>query len=257
MKKNEILDIKRDPMGAAILDCQRTGKASSLRVMSSMFEDDEMPVAHLFRSFDQMPRLEQKALETARGRVLDIGAGAGCHALALQERGVEVKAIDISPFSCEAMRLRGVRDVQCTSLFSPLFSPSESACPVGFDTILLLMNGTGIAGKVSRLPMLLMRLRDLLAAGGQVLVDSSDLRYIYEDEEGHMDIDPKEPYYGEVDYQMVYKNLRGKTIEGDSFDWLYADFGLLQSTARACAMGCELVAEGDHYDYLARLWREA
>lgn len=76
MKKNAILDIKRDPMGAAILDCQRTGKASSLRVMSSMFEDDEMPVAHLFRSFDQMPRLEQKALETARGRVLDIGAGA-------------------------------------------------------------------------------------------------------------------------------------------------------------------------------------
>ena len=82
MKKNAILDIKRDPMGAAILDCQRTGMASTLRVMSSMFEDDEMPVAHLFRSFDQMPRLEQKALETARGRVLDIGAGAGCHALA-------------------------------------------------------------------------------------------------------------------------------------------------------------------------------
>lgn len=155
------------------------------------------------------------------------------------------------------MRLRGVRDVQCINLFDPRLTPQQTAFPTGFDTILLLMNGTGIAGKVSRLPMLLMRLRDLLAAGGQVLVDSSDLRYIYEDEEGHMDIDPKEPYYGEVDYQMVYKNLRGKTIEGDSFDWLYADFGLLQSTARACAMGCELVAEGDHYDYLARLWREA
>lgn len=251
------LSAERDPMGAAILDYQKEQRAGRLRVRSTMFEDDEMPVAHLFRNESEMPLLEQKALSLARGRILDVGAGAGCHALALQQRGMEVKAIDISPLSCEAMRLRGVRDVQCTSLFSPLFSPSESACPVGFDTILLLMNGTGIAGKVSRLPMLLMRLRDLLAAGGQVLVDSSDLRYIYEDEEGHMDIDPKEPYYGEVDYQIVYKNLRGKTIEGDSFDWLYADFGLLQSTARACAMGCELVAEGDHYDYLARLWREA
>ena len=251
------LSAERDPMGAAILDYQKEQRAGRLRVRSTMFEDDEMPVAHLFRNESEMPLLEQKALSLARGRILDVGAGAGCHALALQQRGMEVKAIDISPLSCEAMRLRGVRDVQCINLFDPRLTPQQTAFPTGFDTILLLMNGTGIAGKVSRLPMLLMRLRDLLAAGGQVLVDSSDLRYIYEDEEGHMDIDPKEPYYGEVDYQMVYKNLRGKTIEGDSFDWLYADFGLLQSTARACAMGCELVAEGDHYDYLARLWREA
>ena len=128
MKKNEILDIKRDPMGAAILDCQSTGKASSLRVMSSMFEDDEMPVAHLFRSFDQMPRLEQKALETARGRVLDIGAGAGCHALALQERGVEVKAIDISPLSCQAMRERGIKEVECVNLFDPQLKDAMTRC---------------------------------------------------------------------------------------------------------------------------------
>lgn len=176
MKKNEILDIKRDPMGAAILDCQRTGKASSLRVMSSMFEDDEMPVAHLFRSFDQMPRLEQKALETARGRVLDIGAGAGCHALALQERGVEVKAIDISPLSCQAMRERGIKEVECVNLFDPQLQGR-------YDTLLLLMNGTGVAGKLERLPALLNRLKELLADGGQILVDSSDLRYVYENED--------------------------------------------------------------------------
>lgn len=94
------LSPNNDPMGAAIRDYQSKGKASHLRVLSSMFDEDEMPVAHLFRTFNQMPRLEQKALSMAKGRVLDIGAGAGCHALALQERGLEVKAIDISPLSC-------------------------------------------------------------------------------------------------------------------------------------------------------------
>ena len=117
--KYSILDKSHDPMGAAISVFQRLGKAARLRVLSSMFEEDEMPVEHLFRSFGQMPRLEQKALEMAHGRVLDIGAGAGCHALALQERDIEVKAIDISPLSCEVMSERGIKDVECVNLFDP------------------------------------------------------------------------------------------------------------------------------------------
>ena len=117
--KYSILDKSHDPMGAAISVFQRLGKAARLRVLSSMFEEDKMPVAHLFRSFGQMPRLEQKALEMAHGRVLDIGAGAGCHALALQERDIEVKAIDISPLSCEVMSERGIKDVECVNLFDP------------------------------------------------------------------------------------------------------------------------------------------
>ena len=115
----DILSPEKDPMGAAILDFQKTSKVGKLRVLSSMFEEDEMPVEHLFRSFGQMPRLEQKALEMAHGRVLDIGAGAGCHALALQERDIEVKAIDISPLSCEVMSERGIKDVECVNLFDP------------------------------------------------------------------------------------------------------------------------------------------
>ena len=113
------LSPNNDPMGAAIRDYQNKGKASRLRVLSSMFDEDEMPVAHLFRTFSQMPRLEQKALSMAKGRVLDIGAGAGCHALALQEHGLEVKAIDISPLSCEVMKERGVKNAECVNLFNP------------------------------------------------------------------------------------------------------------------------------------------
>lgn len=236
------LSPNNDPMGAAIRDYQNKGKASRLRVLSSMFDEDEMPVAHLFRTFNQMPRLEQKALSMAKGRVLDIGAGAGCHALALQERGLEVKAIDISPLSCEVMKERGVKDAECVNLFDPQLQGK-------YDTLLLLMNGTGIAGKLNRLSMLLNRLKELLAEGGQILIDSSDLKYIYENEDGSMDIDLNAPYYGEVDYQMQYKN-----IKGEPFDWLYTDPMLLASISKQCGLNCEIVEEGENYDFLARLF---
>lgn len=236
------LSPNNDPMGAAIRDYQSKGKASRLRVLSSMFDEDEMPVAHLFRTFNQMPRLEQKALSMAKGRVLDIGAGAGCHALALQERGLEVKAIDISPLSCEVMKERGVKDAECVNLFNPQLQGK-------YDTLLLLMNGTGIAGKLNRLPMLLNRLKELLAEGGQILIDSSDLKYIYENEDGSMDIDLNAPYYGEVDYQMQYKN-----VKGEPFNWLYTDPMLLASISKQCGLNCEIVEEGENYDFLARLF---
>lgn len=236
-----ILPKGKDPMGAAILDYQTSGKAGKLRILSSMFEEDEMPVKHLFRSFEAMPKLEQKALTLAKGKVLDVGAGAGCHALTLQKQGFSVKAIDISPLSCEAMRLRGVKDVECINLFDEHLSTN-------FDTILLLMNGTGIAGKIANLPTLFHRLKALLNSGGQILIDSSDLKYIYENEDGSFDISLNGAYYGEVDYQMIYKS-----VIGDTFDWLYVDFPLLKSIAENCGLHCELMVEGEHYDYLACL----
>lgn len=251
----EILSADKDPMGAAILDFQQQGKAARLRVLSSMFEEDEMPVKHLFRSTREMPMLEQKALQLAKGRVLDIGAGAGCHALALQEKGLAVKAIDISPLSCEAMKLRGVKDAECINLFDPHLSSgnhsgeNQEQFEGGFDTILLLMNGTGIAEKIENLPALFLRLKALLNPGGQILIDSSDLKYIYENEDGSFDINLNGAYYGEVDYQMIYKN-----VKGDRFDWLYVDFPLLKSIAETCGLHGELVEEGEHYDYLARFF---
>ena len=251
----EILSADKDPMGTAILDFQKQGKAARLRVLSSMFEEDEMPVKHLFRSTREMPMLEQKALQLAKGRVLDIGAGSGCHTLALQEKGFTVKAIDISPLSCEAMKLRGVKDAECINLFDPHLSSgnhsgeNQEQFESGFDTILLLMNGTGIAGKIEHLPALFQRLKALLNRGGQILIDSSDLKYIYENEDGSFDINLNGAYYGEVDYQMIYKN-----VKGDRFDWLYVDFPLLKSIAETCGLHGELVAEGEHYDYLARIF---
>lgn len=239
--KYTTIDSIHDPMGAAIRDYHLRGKAARLRVMSSMFDEDEMPVDHLFRTFDNMPHLEQKALNMAYGKVLDIGAGAGCHALALQERGMDVKAIDISPLSCEVMKERGIKDVECVNLFCKQLQGK-------YDTLLLLMNGTGIAGKLSQLPALLNRLKELLSEEGQILIDSSDLKYIYENEDGSMDIDLNAQYYGEVDYQMQYRD-----IKGEPFDWLYTDPMLLASVSKQCRLQCQIMEQGEHYDYLAKL----
>lgn len=236
-----ILTEREDPMGAAIRDYFRQGKSAQLKVLSSLFDDDEMPVAHLFRSYHEMPPLEQRALNEVRGKVLDVGAGAGCHALALQERGLDVTAVDISPLSCETMKERGVANVECVNIFNQRFQER-------FDTLLLLMNGTGIAGKLSRLPQLLSRLKQLMNPGAQILIDSSDLRYVYEDENGVLDVDLDGAYYGEVDYQMTYRNIIGK-----SFDWLYADSVVLAECCRQCGLKCEILAQGNHYDYLARI----
>lgn len=243
MNETSLLQPERDPMGSAILEYQQKGRAGRLRVLSSMFEEDEIPVPHLFRSYDDMPELEQRALLMAQGRILDVGAGAGCHALWLQTQQKDVTAIDISSLSCKTMEMRGIRQVVCINLFDPSF--------VGpFDTILMLMNGTGIVGKLAQMPAFMERIKELLSPHGQLLIDSSDLRYLYENEDGSYDIDLNADYYGEVDYQMIYRK-----VKGSSFPWLYTDYMTLARYAHESGLRCELVAEGEHYDYLARITR--
>lgn len=231
---------EKDPMGRAIFDYYTTGKASKLRVLSSMFYEDEIPVHTLFRSFDEMPVQEKKAIELCRGRVLDAGAGSGCHSALLMERGMEVVAIDISELSVEVMRQRGI-DARVINFFDETFNEK-------FDTILLAMNGIGIVGKIDRIDDFFRCARRLLAPGGQILLDSSDIKYVFMDDDGVMDIDLAAGYYGEVDYKMRYKN-----ITGEPFDWLYIDYDTLAMYAEEHGFYCEKCIDGEHYDYLARI----
>lgn len=231
---------EKDPMGAAIYEYFKTGKAGKLRVFSSQFEEDEIPVKELFRTYAHMPVLEQTALELAKGKILDVGAGSGCHSLALQEMGKEVVAIDISPLSVEVMQTRGV-DVRLVNLFDPHFAER-------FDTILMLMNGSGIIGRVDNFGTFFQRMKLLLNPGGCILMDSSDLPYLFEDEDGSFVVDLAADYYGQLDFRMQYKQ-----IKGEAFDWLYVDFNTLSLYASQYGFKAELVKEGSHYDYLARL----
>ena len=246
--KKDILHDGGDPMGAAIYDFHMNGRAGVLKVYSSEFDDDEIPVRDLFRSFDKMPELEQLALEMAEGEILDVGAGSGCHSLALMAMGKKVKAIDISPLSVNVMKERGVDAAQVNFY--------DESCAEHFDTVLMLMNGTGIIGNLDNIPAFFERLKALLNPDGCVLIDSSDLRYLFEEEDGSLMIDLADDYYGQLDYQMEYVNAVDKNLEGikgEPFDWLYLDFDSLAFYAEENGFNAELVAEGEHYDYLAKL----
>lgn len=239
--KTNLLPLTKDPMGSAITDFYNHGKAAKLRVFSSQFEEDEIPVNQLFRSYDEMPILEQKALQLAQGKILDCGAGSGCHAIALQDMNKEVHAIDISPLSVEVMQKRGVKNVHQINLFDPNYLEK-------FDTILMLMNGSGIIGKLENMSSFFTKMKQILNPGGCIYMDSSDLRYLFEDEDGSFLIDLAGDYYGEIDFRMQYKQ-----IKGDKFDWLYIDFQTLSHYATENGFTTELIAEGNHYDYLACL----
>ena len=233
------MNSKMDPMGRAIADYFKIKEASKLKVFSPMFEEDEIPLSTLFRSYDSMPKIERKALDMAKGRVLDVGAGSGCHSLVLQEKGLNVTAIDISPLAVETMKERGVKN----ALEQDFFTMDGH-----YDTILMLMNGIGIVGTLERLPMFFKQLDKILASGGQVICDSSDISYVFETVDGIIELPEDMNYYGEQSIQMQYK----ETI-GEPFNWLYIDADTLKDVAETSGYTVEVVAEGEHYDYLARI----
>ena len=172
--------------------------------------------------------------------VLDIGACAGSHALYLQETGIDVTALDISEGCCEVMQKRGIKKVVCKDIFE--YHEEK------FDTILLLMNGIGIAGRLSNLPQLLNHLKSMLNEGGQIIFDSSDLQYLYIDDEGYIDIPLGEKYYGELVYNIEFKRQKS-----GKFDWFFADPYSVEEYAAECGLKMEFICEGEHYDYAARL----
>ena len=227
-----------DLLGAALLDYQHNNYTEDIKTFSSIAEEDSLPLPYMFRDFDTMPTIEQQALKSCRGTVLDIGCGAGSHSLWLQNNGFKVTALDQSKGAIETCKLRGIKE--CVS--KDLYQHNGK-----YDTLLLLMNGIGLAGKMNNLTTFFTHLKSLLNKGGQILVDSSDLIYMYMDEEGEYWVD-SEKYYGEVAYSMQYKNIKGST-----FPWLYIDYNSLQRACFTNNLTCELVSEGSHYDYLAKL----
>lgn len=233
----------KDLFGKAILDYQTQNSPEDLITETSISEADEMSVSYLFRDFSEMPLLEQKALQLAKGKILDVGCGAGSHSLYLQnEKNLAVTAIDISKNAIEACKLRGVKNAIVANILD--LDTNEK-----FDTILLLMNGTGIFGTLKNTPQFLQKLKSLLNENGEILIDSSDIIYMFdEDEDGGKWI-PGDDYYGELEFTVTYKGEKES-----AFPWLYMDYNTLQNAAHANGLQCELVIEGEHYDYLAKLF---
>lgn len=233
--------MSEDILGTALLDYQQGNYTEDISTFSSLNEEDVLPLPYMFRSFKEMPELEQNALQLCRGEVLDVGCGAGSHSLYLKNNGLSVTSLDSSHGAITVCKERGLSK----TVHENIFNYEDQT----FDTILILMNGIGLASSLTGLEQFFSKLKSLLNTGGQILLDSSDIIYMFEnDEDGGFWIPDNVAYYGEVRFTMEYKNLKSKP-----FPWLYVDYNTLQRAANFNNLYCELVMEGEHYDYLARL----
>ncbi len=232
------------PHGLALLDFFNGKTSAEVVVHDAGGETEVVPAGVFFRAPGKFSALEEAALDLCRGRVLDVGAGAGCHSLVLQERGLQVCAIDIAAEAVEVMRGRGVRDARRADIFRFQAEP--------FDTLLLLMNGIGVVGKVAGLRPFLSTLGRILQPAGQILLDSFDPG----PENGRgatapWDRERSRPYIGEMRFQLEYDGRMG-----EMYDWLFVDFETLAGEAKAARWIAASIWQEEEGHYLARLTRE-
>lgn len=225
-----------DVFGEALKDQFTKPPAETLWVHNSYDEPEEMPVDIYFRNEKEMPELELRALSLCKGKVLDVGAGVGSHALILQKRGMDITGMDISSVAVMIMKQRGLKQAVEGNILT--YNNGEK-----YDTLLFMMNGIGLTGSVSGLKAFLNHAKDLINPGGQLVFDSSDLLYLYQEIAF-----PLNGYYGEVSFRYEYKG-----IKGNWFKWIYADQKMLKDIASQCGWNTEIIFEDDADQYLARL----
>jgi SAM-dependent methyltransferase len=231
------------PHGFALRDFFQGDALARVIVRDETGEEETVPVQVFFREPASFSALEEAALDLCRGRVLDVGAGAGCHSLVLQQRGLSVCAIDIAPEAVDVMRVRGVKDAHCSDLFAFQAEP--------FDTLLMLMNGVGIVGTLAGFRCFLRKVPRLLQPGGQILLDSYDPGWSEGSDAAVTAAGPGE-YVGEMRFQLEYQGTRGPF-----YDWLFVDLPTLRAHAETEGWSCESIWHEAEGHYLARLMRSA
>ncbi len=235
-----------EPHARALLAFEAGDREAEILVVDDLGDADPLPASWFFRDTEGLPDLERQALEMCEGAVLDLGAGAGCHALALQAAGHRVCAVEILPELVDLLERRGVAEARGGTVFQPPAGP--------WDTVLMLMNGWGLPETLAGLERFLEELEPLVASGGQVLADSTDMRHLADGwrvEDGHrLAVRADGRYVGEVQFQLEFEGVRG-----DPFSQLYVDPDTLARLARRAGWKTDIVARGSHGAFLSRLRR--
>ena len=231
------------PYGNALLDYHRGNLSATLIIYRDDGWRDELPMGMFFRQ-SQGYDLERTALDLCHGHVLDVGAGTGIHSLFLQERGLLVCAIDVSPEAVQIMRQRGVFDVRQADILS--FEDGE------FDTVIMMGHGIGVVEDITGLNSFLKQAPKLLKPNGQILLTSLDVRVT--NNPTHLEYQKRNlnsgRYFGEIRMQFEYSSIRGPL-----FGWLHIDAETLSSYASKTGWNCDVVQQQPDGNYLARLTR--
>ena len=223
-----------DIHGRAIFDHYEGKTKGPLMIDNTYGTPEEMPLEVFFRKEDEFSPLEQYAVGLCTGHVLDAGAGAGAISLHLQNLGLDVTAMENSKGCIAVMEQQGIKNI----IENDVFSYEGS----GYDTVLLLMNGIGLAGTINGLKTLLAGLLSMLNEGGQLIFDSSDVSYLKDD----LEEDPK--YFGELQYRYLYNGM-----DGEWFNWLYIDQETLLSVCTELGISCQIIFEDETGQYLVRV----
>lgn len=236
----ELSKKKIDPFEEAFLDFFHGKDNAEIIIHSNKGDDEAVPVNYFFRRYDEMPELEIRALELCIGKILDVGAGAGCHTKELQSNGYDITAMEVRDILVEILKNQGIKK----TILADFYSYQDDK----FDTLLFLMNGIGICKDLPGLKTILKHSKTLLNPKGQILLDSTDIMYLYQEDDGSFRVPLNESYYGEVEYSFEYD---GKI--GESFRWLFVDFSTLAVYAEQEGYSCEMIFEGENHHYLAKL----
>jgi SAM-dependent methyltransferase len=236
------MDEAMTPYGLALLDFFNGDSSAKVVAQREDGLRSDLPTSVFFRAPTEFSPLEQTALALCRGEVLDVGAGAGCHSLAIQDRGMKVWAIDISSQGVEIMSKRGVKRVQRADVFKFQAGP--------FDTLLLLMHGLGMVANLPGLDRFLHHAHNLVKPDGQILCDSLDVRVTTEPIHlAYQDANRQAGcYFGEIRMQFEYKGQLGPF-----FSWLHVDAETLAEHAKKTRWACRIVRREGNGDYLAQL----
>lgn len=232
-----------DIFGIAFRDYLQGQTREKILVDISISETEELPVSYFFRDYKDMPEWERLVMNDCKGRILDVGAGAGSHSLHLQNKGHVVTAIDVSEGAVACMKERGIKQ----AFYQDFFRLKNKK----FDTILFLMNGAGVAQRLDNLKNMLAHARNLLHKNGSIFIESTDLLYMYQDEDGSAMINLAGGYYGEITYQLRYREYKGVP-----FPWLFVDYDNLDQAAADAGLECELFYRGETDNYVARLYEK-